>query len=838
MAENRTRSQYKKTKNTGNQKKSTSSFFKKLIMALFILGIVGMVAGAVTFYAIVKDAPPIDESQLKDPVSSKVYDMNGNKVAELGIEKRTYVKYQDIPKLVENAFISVEDIRFYDHHGVDLRRLVGAVIANFQEGFGAEGASTITQQVVKNYFLSPEKTIDRKLQEQWLAIKLEQKFSKVQIFEMYVNKIYFSSTSFGQVHGVATAAEAYFGKTLHELELHEAALLAGMPQSPNRYNPFKNPEAAEERRNIVLTLMAKHGFITEQEATAAKEIPVESTLVKVQKDPRPYDSFIDQVIKEVSELGDVDVFSAGLQIYTTLDPEAQAYVENVLNTNDVVQFPNEEFQAGLVLTDTQTGEVRAIGGGRNRQAADFNFATDINRQPGSTIKPIIDYGPAIEYLQWSTYHQIVDEAHTYSNGTPLKNYDNKYKGQMSIREALADSRNIPALKTLQEVGLSKARDFAANLGIPVGDQIYESHSIGGFNGVSPLQLAGAFSSFGNKGVFIKPHTVTKVVFMDKTEVDMKPEPKVVMKESTAFMVTDMMRSVVRSGTGRSANISGLQVAGKTGTTNFDSDTKKKYNIKSGGVPDIWFAGYTPNYTLAVWTGYSKTSETNYILSSEEKAIAKQLFKEIVQHVSEGKEKSDFVKPNNVILVEVEKGSNPPKLPSEFTPKDQIVKEYFIKGTEPKEVSELYQKPEAPTDVSINYDVDLKQLTLTWLYPEELREGITFEVQYSVDEGPFNVLKTTKDLGLNMTNPIKGAIYTFRVTAYNDDFIENRSDVGEVRIEIPAETEIDLDLDIIPDDENDQDQPGNEDENEGNDPGSNEGDQGDQGQNPPSNGDGN
>jgi penicillin-binding protein 1A len=797
MAEKRTRAEHRKTKKGSKKNKSISTILRKVMISFFILGIIGMLVGAVTFFAIVKDAPPIDETLLKDPVSSKIYDMNGNKVAELGIEKRTYVDYQDIPKTVENAFLAVEDIRFHQHHGVDLRRLIGAVIANFKEGFGAEGASTITQQVVKNYFLSPEKTLDRKLQEQWLAIKLEQRFSKTQIFEMYVNKIYFSSTSFGQVHGVATAAEAYFGKSLHELELHEAALLAGMPQSPNNYNPFNHPEAAEKRRNVVLSLMAKHGFITEEEANKAKDIPVQSSLVQTQKDPRPYDSFIDQVIKEVGELGDIDVFSAGLHIYTTLDPNAQSYVEKVLNTNEVIEFPNEEFQAGIVLTDTQTGEIRAIGGGRNLEVArGFNFATDINRQPGSTIKPIIDYGPAIEYLQWSTYHQIVDEAHTYSDGTPIKNYDNKYKGQMSIREALADSRNIPALKTLQEVGLTKARDFAANLGIPVGNQIFESHSIGGFNGVSPMQLAGAFSAFGNKGIYIKPHTVNKVVFMDETEVNMKPEPKAVMKESTAFMVTDMMKSVVRSGTGRRANIQGLQVAGKTGTTNFDSETKKRFNIKPGGVPDIWFAGYTPNYTCAVWTGYEKTSEANYILSSSEKAIAKTLFKNIVQHVSEGKKATDFVKPKNVILVEVEKGSMPAKLPSEHTPKEQIVKEYFIKGTEPTAVSSVFDQPDTPSDVAIQYDGDLNQLILEWRYPEERREGYSFEVLYSVDKGPFNVLGTTKELGLIITNPIPEAIYTFKVIAYNDEFINNRSEPGKVSIQIPAEKPL-IDLDLTP-----------------------------------------
>ncbi|WP_456278584.1 PBP1A family penicillin-binding protein [Bacillus sp. AK128] len=817
MAENKSRAELKQAKKKTKKKPgSAGSIFKKVIIAFFILGIVGMIAGGITFFALVKDAPPIDEALLKDPVSSKLLDKDGNKFAEIGIEKRTHVQYQNIPKLMENAILAVEDIRFYEHNGVDLRRLVGAVIANFQEGFGAEGASTITQQVIKLSFLTPEKTIERKVQEQWLAVRLEQKYSKEQIFEMYANKIYLSSIpSYGQVYGVASAAEAYYGKTLDELEIHEAAMIAGMPQSPNNYNPFDHPEAAEKRRNIVLTLMAKHGFITEAEAEEAKAIPVNSTLVQGQKDPQPYDAFIDQVLKEVSALGEIDVSSVGLEIHTTLDPAAQTYVEQALNTNEVIEYPNEEFQAGIALINTQTGEIQAIGGGRNSEVArGFNYATAINRQPGSTIKPVMDYGPAIEHLQWSTYHQIVDEPYKYSDGSSIKNYDSNYKGQMSIRQALADSRNIPALKTFQEVGAERAGEFASSLGIRVGD-VFESHSIGGFNGVSPLELAGAFSAFGNKGIYNKPHAVTKVVYMDGTEADLKPKSVTAMKESTAFMVTDMMRSVVTSGTGTAANISGLPVVGKTGTTNFPADVKEKYNIKSGGVNDIWFAGYTPLYTAAVWTGYD-TPEKGYI-SGNETQIAKKLFKEVIQKVSEGKETGDFVKPNSVVQVAVEKGTNPPKLPSEFTPDDQIVKEYFIKGTEPTEVSETYNKLDSPSGLTAAYSDETNEITLRWNYPEEKREGVVFDVQYSVDEGPFELLETVKELGLIVQNPIPEALYKFRVVAYREADPENQSDPVETEIIIPALI-IEDEIDLIPGEDDEETDPNpdesDEEQNEG------------------------
>ena len=352
--------------NKAKGKKKQKGTFKKIFLALIALGIIGMLAGVATFAFMIQDTPKLDKALLKDPISSKIYDKDKNLVTEVGSQNRDYVAYEDIPKRVENAFLATEDVRFYKHNGIDVIRLGGAVIANVTEGFGSEGASTITQQVVKNYFLGFEKTISRKAQEAWLAYQLEQKYTKEQIFEMYVNKIFMSEGS----HGVLTASKIYFGKDdLNELELHEAALLAGMPQSPNNYNPFTNPEKAEHRRNVVLKLMHQHGFISLEEKEKAQAIPVGSSLVKEEernkKDDKPFDAFIDLVIEEVNEQGDFDIFSDGLEIYTTLDPSAQTHVENILNTDAAVAFPNDEMQAGITLLDTKTGEIRAIGGGRN-----------------------------------------------------------------------------------------------------------------------------------------------------------------------------------------------------------------------------------------------------------------------------------------------------------------------------------------------------------------------------------------------------------------------------------------------------------------------------------------
>jgi penicillin-binding protein 1A len=781
-----------KHKNSGKQKKN--SLFKKLALSILLLGMIGMVSGIATFAYFVMDAPPLDEAKIKDPLSSTIYDMNGNKIAELGADgqKRTYISYKEIPKVLEEAVLATEDVRFYEHHGLDPIRLGGAVIANFKEGFGSEGASTITQQVVKLSFLTPEKTLKRKAQEAWLAFRLEQKYSKHEILEMYLNKIYYANG----VYGVKKAAEFYFNKTdLNDLTLPEAALLAGMPQSPNNYDPYKHPEAAKKRRNVVLSLMEKHGFITKDEAEKAKKVPVKSMLVEHKKDTNiPYDSFIDQVIKEVTDEADVNIYEDGLKIYTTLDPDAQSYVEELLNSDEYFT-DKKDLQAGIALLDTKTGEIRALGGGRDKEgvAFGFNYATKRVGQPGSTIKPILDYGPAIEYLKWSTYHQLVDEPYSYSDGTPIKNWDGSYEGQMSMRVALAKSRNIPALKALQEVGLERAKKFANKLGMGF-DEIYESYAIGGLkDGVSPLQMAGAYSAFGNNGVYIKPHAVRKIVFPDNTEIDLTPEPKAAMKDYTAYMITDMLKSVVNSsvGTGRLANVPGLHIAGKTGTTNYDEETRQKFGLPEGAVPDSWFVGYTPNYTAAVWTGFSKRSDEAY-LSMREQKIPRLLFREVISHVDNG-EGGDFKMPKSVVKLPIKIGTNPPMLAGKYTPETEIVYECFVKGAEPTEVAEDKPEPLSPvTNLQAVYDAATNSISLSWGYNSEELEGISFEVRITNDKGESQVL-TASDLALTLTGPTPGAVYTFEVTAVREEE-QNRSEPVSTTVTVPGENTDDQDDD--------------------------------------------
>jgi penicillin-binding protein 1A len=751
------------------------SIAKKIFLTMIIVGFLCLVGGLGTFAYFVSDAPKLDPQKLKVPVPSKIYDMNKDLVTELGTEKRDLVEFDEIPDLVKNAVLATEDVRFFKHNGIDLIRLGGAVISNVTDGFGSQGASTLTQQVVKLSFLSEEKTLKRKAQEAWLALQLERNFSKEDIFEMYVNRVSMG----GNVYGIKAAAQTYFNKSLDELTLPEAALIAGLPQRPNAYNPFVNPDLADQRKNTVLSLMHQHGFISEKEMKEAQNISIASLIVDKPedtiKDDSPYDSFVDQIIEEVEALG-YNAYTDGLEIYTTMDPNAQKRVNDILNTNEYIKYPNDEIQAGVILLDTKSGEIRAIGGGRHQKVRrGLNYAIDIKRQPGSTIKPILDYGPAIEYLKYSTYQIFEDKPYHYSDGTPVKNYNNKYAGEVTMRYALQKSLNIPAIQALQAVGLDKSKEFANGLGIGL-EEIYESYAIGGFKtGVSPLQLAGAYSAFGNGGIYNEPYAIKKIVLSDgETEINLEPKPERAMSDYTAFMITDMLKTVVQSGTGVNAKISGLPIAGKTGTTNYTKEDLKKYNLKDGS-PDAWFAGYSTNYTAAVWVGYEKKSKP-----VDNTQLPLYIFKSLMTYIHDGIETPDFKQPSSVVKLPIEKGSNPAKLASPFTPESDIVYEYFVKGTEPKETSKKYESVPAVTNLSVDYNEQNATASLNWDY--ENVDNINFEVHLSADGSGDQTLGTTDKNSFTVNNLVPGLKYTFTVYAVYDG---NKSDPASVTLDLSS-----------------------------------------------------
>ncbi|WP_017727983.1 PBP1A family penicillin-binding protein [Halalkalibacterium ligniniphilum] len=808
----------------GKQKKKRG-LFKKILIATFILMTVGILAGGIAAFAIIQGAPPLDPERLAFAQAVQIYDQNDEFVSQLDAEEhRVNVSIQDVPQVLEDAFLSVEDVRFREHFGIDLRRVAGAVFANITEGFGAEGASTITQQLVKNAFLTHDKALTRKIQEQYLAIRLEQQYSKDQILEMYLNQIYLASGGYG----VEAASQTFFNKSITDesFSLADAALLAGIPRRPSYYDPIHNPENAENRRNLVLSLMEQHGKITSEEAEAAKAVPIEEQLDVQEREAYPYEAFYNQVLAEVEAMEGIsvsDLYNGGLKIYTTLDQEAQQQVDSVLHTDQFVSgFPaNEDFQAGVTLLDTKTGQIKAIGSGREESGIQrgFNYATDIRRQPGSTIKPILDYGPAIEHLKWSTGHIISDTPHNYSNGVPIRNFDRGYEGDISMRRALARSRNVTAIKALQEVGVDRAEQFAEGLGIPIEESpMPEAYGLGGFRtGLSTLHLAGAYAAFGNGGSYTQPYTVRKIEFPDGRQIDTTPEASQAMSDYTAYMITDMLKTAVTEGTGTTANIPGLPLAGKTGTTNFSEDDIRQYGIPSEGVPDVWFAGYTTNYTAAVWTGYDRKGESNY-LSGNERQLAQRIFKSIMEQVSANVDTPDFEMPNSVVRIGVERSTG--LLPSDFTPESEIVYELFVRGNEPTRVSEQFQRIEAPSGFTAAYNEDTNQIIGSWTYDSDLLENISFQLQVSVDGGDYQNLSQSKDMQFIYSNIQPGSTYSFRVIAISDENSSLTSDPAQVEVTIPGEEEEDEDIpdpidELEPGDENGSDEnpvttpPGNE-----------------------------
>ncbi|OUA83409.1 PBP1A family penicillin-binding protein [Bacillus thuringiensis] len=734
---NHVKNQEKKTHKEEKPKKK-GSFFKKFLIGCLLLGIVGLVAGVSAFFVMVKDAPKLDKSKLVNPLSTKFLDKNGNFFYEYGAEKRTHVTYDQIPKVVENAFLATEDSRFYDHNGIDFKRTTKAVMENVTGGFGSQGGSTITQQVVKNYFLTMDKTAKRKVQEWYLSYKLEQQYSKHEILEMYLNKINLGNRSYG----IATAAQKYYGKDLKDLQLHEAAMLAGLPQGPNIYDPTKkeNVERATNRRNVVLSLMNRHGYITKEEMNNAVKIPVtEGLQPSSEVTEMKYQAFLDAVVKEVEkEYPDVNIGSDGLTIHTTLDQDAQDYADKIMDGN-LIKYPDDQFQGSFVFMDTQSGEVRAIGAGRKESKSTFkghNMATDLKRQVGSTMKPIFDYGPAIENLQWSTYHQLNDSEYTYSNGKKIQNATKSYKGDVSLREALKKSLNIPALKTAQTVGLNKSKEFAEGLGMTFKEgKVYESTAIGSNEG-SPLEVAGAYATFGNSGNYNKPHFVKEVTFPDGKKKSFKPKEQRAMQDYTAYMVTDVLRDVVKpgsGGTGPTAYVSGVDVAGKTGTQNFDASVLQKYDIPADANRDSWFAGYTPQYTMAVWTGYEKDGPKNYV-SDRSTRIAQQMFQIMMSKFAT--DKSRFERPSSV---------------------QEINGELYVKGAKKDAIKQI--KVDAPSGLNVTF-AGASTVTLNWSGPAEVDAYAASYKATDGSSGSLSISGTTATLG-----GIKpGVTYSFSVVA--------------------------------------------------------------------------
>lgn len=654
----------KKKKKSIKKKRSAGTIILNVFLGFVLIGCIAFLSGAGLFWYYAKSAPSLDETRLESPNSSKFFALNGEEFQSIGAEKRETITANEIPPLLEDAIVSVEDRRFYKHIGIDPIRIVGSALSNVTTG-GMQGGSTLTQQLIKLSFFSTDasdQTIKRKAQEAWLAVQLEKEKSKQEILTYYINKVYMSNG----LYGMQTASKAFFGKSLDELTLAQTALIAGLPNAPSYFDPYANPENAKNRRDIVLYTMKENDKITEQEYQEAIATPIDDGLVKLRpgnENWKYFDNYLTEVIAEVKRKTGKDVYTDGLEVYTNIDIQAQKQLYDIVNSDQYVAYPDDEMQVAATLIDVNTGKVTAQIGGRKIPEGTMlgqNLATNVRRDFGSTVKPLMDYAPAFEYLKYSTGKYIVDEPYKYvGTNLSLTNWDNQYWGSMTLRKALVESRNVPAAKLFWDVGADKVNEFINKLGIEYAElQQFNAISSnistedGTKYGISSLKLAAAYAAFANGGTYYEPQYVNKIVFQDGSEETdaFNVTGEKAMEETTAYMVTDILKGVITSGAGTNASIRGLYQAGKTGTSNYTDEELSKINSPYSISPDSTFAGYTPNYSLAVWTGYDEKLTP---ITSEYARVASDVYRELMQYVSASVPNIDWEMPTGLTRVGIE-----------------------------------------------------------------------------------------------------------------------------------------------------------------------------------------
>ncbi|WP_049523295.1 penicillin-binding protein PBP1A [Streptococcus pseudopneumoniae] len=625
-------------------------FFLTLFIALFLLG------GGVFLYFVSK-APALSDSKLVATTSSKIYDNNNELIADLGSERRVNAQANEIPTDLVKAIVSIEDHRFFDHRGIDTIRIMGAFLRNLQSN-SLQGGSTLTQQLIKLTYFSTstsDQNISRKAQEAWLAIQLEQKATKQEILTYYINKVYMSNGNYG----MQTAAQNYYGKDLNNLSLPQLALLAGMPQAPNQYDPYSHPEAAQDRRNLVLSEMKNQGYISAEQYEKAVNTPITDGLQSLKSAsnyPAYMDNYLKEVINQVEQETGYNLLTTGMDVYTNVDQEAQKHLWDIYNSDQYVSYPDDDLQVASTVVDVSNGKVIAQLGARH-QASNVSFGTnqavETNRDWGSAMKPITDYAPAIEYGVYdSTATMVNDIPYNYpGTSTPVYNWDRAYFGNITLQYALQQSRNVTAVETLNKVGLDRAKTFLNGLGIDYPSMHYANAISSNTTesnkqyGASSEKMAAAYAAFANGGIYHKPMYINKVVFSDGSEKEFSDVGTRAMKETTAYMMTEMMKTVLAYGTGRGAYLPWLAQAGKTGTSNYTDDEIEKHIKNTGYVaPDEMFVGYTRKYSMAVWTGYSNRLTP---IVGDGFLVAAKVYRSMITYLSEDTHPEDWTMPDGL-----------------------------------------------------------------------------------------------------------------------------------------------------------------------------------------------
>ncbi|NOU76750.1 PBP1A family penicillin-binding protein [Paenibacillus sp. LMG 31458] len=698
-----------KTKPQGSNKGSKKKGFnvRQFIMGSIIAAILAIICAMGIYIVVIMNGFKILDNNI-DKIdtaseSTLIYAQEEGKDKEIGKiykgENRESVNIKDVPERLKQAFIATEDRRFNEHAGVDLRSIGRALVKDIIHMSAVEGGSTITQQLAKNVFLSSEKTAFRKGTEMSIAFALDERFSKDEILEKYLNRIFFGSNAYG----IKAAAKVYFGKSnLNELEVWEMATLAALPKAPSRYSPLQHPDLSKERRAVVLKLMTDQGYITEAERAKAAAVDYVPPAAASQS-TKDNATFLDYVVDEAESMYGIEedeLLTKGYRIYTTMDPKAQKVMEQTYANPSFFQkdaSDGQKIQSAMVILDNKTGGVMGLIGGRDYQQRGFSRVYS-KRQPGSSFKPIAAYGPALESGNYTPYSIIDDTQTSFGNGTySPRNYDRVTHGQVTMFEAVKKSYNLAPVWLLDQIKVSKAIEFANKIGTPLNKQKDQNLSIalGGLtDGVSPLQMATAYTAFANQGLQNKTHAILRITDVQGKEIAVyKPEKKQVIQPKTAYYMTLLLQGVVEpGGTGTKAKFN-RPVAGKTGTTGLDIKGIEQYDR------DVWFVGYTPEWTAAVWEGFDKVDAKHYVTIGSGSPSA--IFKEVMSKSLEGRPVTNFVKPDSVPnLTEPPKGIT--DLTAVYAPATKEVKiawtslgekiayQLFRKGTKDTEPKMLIQ----------------------------------------------------------------------------------------------------------------------------------------------------
>ena len=607
-------------------------------------------------------------------------------------EDRVSIPLSDVPDLVQKAFISAEDARFYEHPGVDVIRIVGAAWADIKAGGYVQGASTISQQLIKLSHLTADKTISRKLEEAVLACQMETRYSKDEILEMYLNYVYFG----GGYYGIEAAALGYFGVHAKDLSVAQGAMLAGILKSPSNYAPHLDFEASLARRDTVLSLMAEYGYLDDQGLADAKgETMVILHDGTASEEGRNY--YVDAALQDAMEILQIDsetLLSGGYRIYTAMDSAIQNQCEAIFQQDDL--FPGDA-QGAIVVQEAGTGLIRAMVGGRGAYdtAMAFNRATDIRRQPGSVIKPVIAYAPALEGYGYTAATMLLDEPTTFAEYSP-RNFGNQYYGWVTLREAVTRSLNVPAVKVLSDIGVSAGKAFAQSCGIPFDPQDTSlTLALGGFTyGVSPLQIAGAYAAFASQGIYNTPTCIQRITDSTGKELYVyEPENRRVMSEQNAYILTSMLQSAIQEGTGHRLKDLDIPLAGKTGTVG-----------EGEGNRDAWMACYSADYAAAVWIGYDTSQDGALPQDATGGKYPALILEQLFQGLYQDRAPKEFSMPSGVNAYKLDKRTlemfHEPVLATALTPSSAIQTEVFVEGTQPTAQSSYWVVPSPPGEFRV------------------------------------------------------------------------------------------------------------------------------------------